>query len=103
MTDEARQTWATALLGSVTEEGFLVLDAQPPLRLAQAGEHAGPQLGISGDDGGLSLYLDACEAAGVDRTEDRPIWCAEPEGIAIHASGSPAFQAALPDALRVTR
>ncbi len=103
MTDEARQTWATALLGSVTEDGFLVLDAQPPLRLAQAGEHAGPHLGISGDDGGLSLYLDACEAAGVDRTEDRASWCAEPEGIRIHASGSPAFQAALPDALRVTR
>lgn len=103
MTGEARQTWATALLGSVTDDGFLVLDAQPPLRLAQAGEYAGPHLGISGEDGGLSLYLDACEAAGVDRTEDRVIWCAEPEGIRIHASGSPAFQAALPDALRVAR
>jgi hypothetical protein len=41
MSDEDRALWATNFHGRVAETGFLVLDAEAPLRLAAAGEHAG--------------------------------------------------------------
>jgi hypothetical protein len=44
MTDRERHDFRAALSGSVTEDGFLVLTAAPPLALAEAGEHAGPAL-----------------------------------------------------------
>jgi hypothetical protein len=43
-TEEQRSLWATHLHGSETTGGWLVLEADPPLMLARAGEHGGPQL-----------------------------------------------------------
>jgi hypothetical protein len=44
MTKRDKAVWARSLSGAVTSEGYLVLSARPPLRLARAGEHAGPEL-----------------------------------------------------------
>lgn len=38
MTEEERSIWARSLTGHETEDGFLLLQARPPLRLARAGE-----------------------------------------------------------------
>jgi hypothetical protein len=39
-----KQSWAHSLRGHVTREGFLVLSAEPPLVLQDAGGHDGPEL-----------------------------------------------------------
>ena len=44
MSEEQRSLWATHLHGRETAGGWLILEAEPPLILARAGEHAGPQL-----------------------------------------------------------
>jgi hypothetical protein len=46
MSEDAREQWVRSLRGHETETGFLVLEALPPLRLARAGEHAGPELQV---------------------------------------------------------
>jgi streptogramin lyase len=44
--------WARLLVGHQTDDGFLVLDAEPPLTIAETGEHAGPDLWLQGQDRG---------------------------------------------------
>jgi hypothetical protein len=44
MTDAERASWAASFTGSETEDGFLLLEGSGSLRLARAGDHAGPQL-----------------------------------------------------------
>ena len=53
MSEEDRALWATDFHGQDAKDGFLLLEAEPPLRLARAGEHAGPDLG-SGLEAGIS-------------------------------------------------
>jgi hypothetical protein len=63
MSDEDRALWATNFQGQEAEDGFLLLEAEPPLMLAQAGEHAGPELEFwsrSGDFSGLLLFPGEC-------------------------------------------
>jgi len=86
MSDEDRALWATNFHGRDAEDGFLLLEAEPPLRLARAGEHAGPELGLwsrNGDSRALSLYAGECTPYGdekvngltVDReSEDFAAW-----------------------------
>lgn len=49
--DEKAQ-WARSLVGRVTHEGFLVLDARVPLVLQKTGGHEGPQLLLQGSEEG---------------------------------------------------
>lgn len=42
MSEEQRSLWATHLRGHETSDGWMILEANPPLRLTPAGEHAGP-------------------------------------------------------------
>ena len=81
MSDEDRALWATNFHGGDAEDGFLLLEAAPPLRLARAGEHAGPELGLwsrNGDARALSLFAGDCRPYGdeivnglvVDRDSD---------------------------------
>lgn len=92
MTDEDRVIWVENFHGTVTDEGFLVLEATPPLTLAQEGDHAGPQLSLHGSDGGLTLYLADCESTDdPGRTDDYVNWCHAASGIQIMASGSSDF------------
>jgi hypothetical protein len=44
MSDAERSAWAASFSGKASGDGFLLLSAIPPLRLARAGEHAGPEL-----------------------------------------------------------
>jgi hypothetical protein len=44
MSDQDRVLWATNFHGRDAEDGFLLLEADPPLTLARTGEHAGPEL-----------------------------------------------------------
>ena len=52
LSSEEKAQWARLLLGRQTEDGFLVLDAEPPLTIAAAGEHEGPDLWLQGSDRG---------------------------------------------------
>lgn len=63
MGDEDRALWATNFHGQEAKDGFLLLEAEPPLMLAQAGEHAGPELEFwsrSGDFSGVLLFPGEC-------------------------------------------
>jgi hypothetical protein len=67
MTDAERAAWAQSFQGGETPGGFLRLAASGPLRLARAGEHAGPALafGSLGSGPWFQLALSYCEARGV--------------------------------------
>lgn len=63
MSDEDRALWATNFHGHEAEDGFLLLEAEPPLVLARAGEHAGPELEFwsrSGDFSAVLLFPGEC-------------------------------------------
>jgi hypothetical protein len=100
MTEEERATWARTLRGDETADGFLVLEAEPPLELARPGDKDGPELGI-GDEYKLPfvlLVVGRCEQyrAGeggfqegdlvrvgdvvMDRSSDFASWC-DPGGL----------------------
>jgi hypothetical protein len=73
MTDAERASWAASFSGRETEDGFLLLQGSGPLRLAGAGEHAGPELffGFRAEpDPGLTLFPGRCRPArgGNDRS-----------------------------------
>jgi hypothetical protein len=42
-------TWARSLIGQENDDGFLVLQALPPLQLTPTGGHSGPQLWLQGE------------------------------------------------------
>ena len=63
MSEEDRALWATNFHGRDARDGFLLLEADPPLTLAQAGEHAGPELQFwsqSGDFNAVLLFPGEC-------------------------------------------
>jgi hypothetical protein len=60
MTRGQRTTWARNMSGRETAAGFLRLSSDPPLGLARAGEHAGPQLSFGGYAGPLTLHPGRC-------------------------------------------
>jgi hypothetical protein len=65
MTDAERAAWARSFSGRETAAGFLRLEGAGPLRPAEAGEHAGPQLAFGGLAGPLTLIPGRCR-----RTDD---------------------------------
>lgn len=72
MTEDERVAWARSMSGRETGRGFLRLMGTAPLRLAAAGEHAGPQLSF-GSPGGrrwLALFPGRCRAG---RDADRRV------------------------------
>jgi hypothetical protein len=81
MTEAERTTWARSLQGRETEDGFLVLEAERPLRLARFGDHAGPEL-MLGDGAGNDVVLITglwCGDGGTrehpDRSSGFASWC----------------------------
>lgn len=62
MSEEQRSLWANHLHGHETSDGWLVLEADPPLSLAHAGEHAGPELmfWFPGVDKGVLFFAGEC-------------------------------------------
>jgi hypothetical protein len=101
MSDEDRALWATNFRGREAEDGFLLLQAEPPLRLARAGEHAGPELGLWSRDGdfrAVSLYAGECTPYGdemvngltVDReSDDFAAWCLPDAPMTVHVTQEP--------------
>jgi hypothetical protein len=106
MTDAERASWAANFTGRETDDGFPVLEGSGPLRLARAGEGAGPELDFSatGPERGLGLYPGECRP---HRDQTRLVsgklvqwsggiadWCLS-DSMRIHASGTREFIGAL--------
>jgi hypothetical protein len=102
MTDAERASWAASFSGRETADGFLLLEGKGPLRLARAGEHAGPQLTFAAGEPtrDLTLYPGRCQphpnqtlVVGGKRVElsgSFADWCLS-DSLRIHASGSREF------------
>ena len=111
MTDSERASWSAAFSGRESEGGFLLLEAAGSLRLARAGEHAGPELDFGNPGGtGFSLLPGRCvphrdmdEVIGgrrVDLSEGFADWCVSPS-MRVHATGADRFLVTLLRALEV--
>lgn len=106
MTDAEQASWAANFSGEETADGFLLLEGVGPLRLARAGEHAGPQLSFGTVEPARSftLYSGECRP---HRNQTRRVhgklvewsrgfadWCLS-RSMRAHASGSDGFIADL--------
>jgi hypothetical protein len=109
MTEEERRMWSRTLLGRQTRDGFLLLDALPPLELARAGDHAGPQLELDAHAAeGIVVSAERCQPYDqqegfeegeltrvggllVDRSPGFAAWCDPDTGINVHVTGSREF------------
>lgn len=110
MSDEDRALWATNFHGRDADDGFLLLEATTPLRLAAAGEHAGPELQFwsrSGDfnphiqffPGDCSPYregksgfdhIEMVDGLAVSReSDDFAAWCVPEAAMTVHVSQEP--------------
>jgi hypothetical protein len=108
MTDQNRALWATNFHGRDADDGFLLLEADPPLRLAQAGEQAGPELQFWSRAGGFSgvlLFAGECtpyhEGEGgfddiemvnglaVSRDDEFADWCVPKASMTVHVYQDP--------------
>jgi hypothetical protein len=106
MSDEQRATWARSFHGRVDQAGFLILTADPPLRLAEAGDHAGPSLSVGGEHAGLGLVVGPCEPyedPQADPTSGQFSWCDPVAGMVVHASGDAEFIALMREQLEIRR
>jgi hypothetical protein len=103
MTPEERRDFAASLSGRVTGDGFLVLEASPPLRLAEAGEHAGPSLwfGMSRHAPWLLLFLQPCGPKAESTSRGFASWCLSDSVIA-HAYGGRRFIAAATNGIELS-
>jgi hypothetical protein len=106
MSDEQRATWARSFHGRVDQAGFLILTADPPLRLAEAGDHAGPSLSVGGEHAGLGLVVGPCEPYDdpqEDPTSGQFSWCDPVAEMVVHASGDAEFIALMREQLEIRR
>ena len=106
MTDAERASWSASLSGRETADGFLRLEDSEPLRLARAGEHAGPQLSFGSVEPqrSLTLYPGRCRPHSdqtrlvygklVQWSRGFADWCLS-TSMRIHAAGSNRFIGAL--------
>jgi hypothetical protein len=106
MTDAERASWAASFSGRETATGFLVLEGSGPLRLARAGEHAGPELLFSAGNAtqALMLYPGECRPGWDDmrRVDGKLVswhgpfasWCLS-GSMRAHAEGDREFVGAL--------
>lgn len=112
MTEAERASWSASFSGRETDEGFLLLEGSGPLRLARAGEHAGPQLTFAEGDPtrDFILFPGRCMP---HRDQNRRVdaklvqwsggfadWCLS-KSLRIHASGRDEFVGALIRGLKV--
>jgi len=79
MTDAERVSWAENFSGHETKDAYLLLESTGPLRLARAGEHAGPslELGVSAEGKGIDLKPGTCRQE-LDRSPGYATWCISP-------------------------
>jgi hypothetical protein len=114
MTDAERASWVESFRGRETEDGWLLLESTSPLRLARAGEHAGPELMFSdGPERAFALFPGQCRP---HRDQTRLVggkrvqwggggfadWCLS-GSMRIHATGDRRFVGSLIRELEVRR
>jgi hypothetical protein len=104
LTSEEKALWARSLVGRESVEGYLVLSARPPLRLARAGEHAGPEL-IFGDSMRRTVLLirGACRRRAPSRSSWFSSWCLPHAHLRVHVYGRPRFANAVFVGLKIRR
>lgn len=112
MDDNSRQLWATNFYGEETEDGYLLLSADPPAELASAGEYPSPlQLTLSSDQGEILLIPRECDPAseiydGAHRIGDTEThfasWCDTTGLVTVHIYGTPEFADTVYDQLHVS-
>lgn len=105
MTARQRAAWAQHLRGTETPDGFLRLSSSSPrLRLARAGDHAGPALELGAiDNRHVRLALASCDVRATleaRRVAGRPVswrrgsryamWCLS-DAVSIQVRGAPPF------------
>ena len=102
MTEAERRSFQASLHGRETADGFLILEATPPLTLAEAGEHAGPMLefGMSRRSPWLLLLLQRCGPRAESTSRGFSSWCLSDEIIA-HAYGGRRFRAAAAEGIEL--
>jgi hypothetical protein len=106
MADAERALWARSFSGHETEDGFLLLEGEPPLTLHRTGSAYGPTLAFGSVEPArsLTLYPGRCAP---HRDQDKVVhgkrvqwskgfadWCLS-DSIRIHATGTGAFIDAL--------
>lgn len=103
MSDQDRALWTTNFHGRDAEDGFLLLEADPPLTLARTGEHAGPELEFwarTANLKGVLLFPGKCtpfhegeagfddiemvNGLAVSRDEAFADWCVPKESMTVH-------------------
>jgi hypothetical protein len=102
MTLEEKAQWARSLVGRESAEGYLVLSARPPLRLARAGEHAGPEL-MFGDSMRRMVLLirGSCRRSAPGRSSWFASWCMPHAKLRVHVYGDRRFADAVLAGLRI--
>jgi hypothetical protein len=102
MTADERRSFLASLHGRVTDDGFLVLEATPPLTLAEAGDHAGPALlfGRSKRSPWLLLRLERCGPRAESTSRGFSSWCLS-DSIVAHAYGGRRFRAAAAEGIEL--
>lgn len=104
MTDESRALWATHFHGSITDEGFLRLSADPPLTLARAGEYPSPMsMTLWSPTGLVFLIPGPCQPGFMSPIDedDHAFWCDTSGRLSIEVSGPPEYQQQVHDELSV--
>jgi len=104
LTSEEKTLWARHLVGRESAEGYLVLSASLPLRLARAGEHAGPELKL-GDSMRRTVLLirGTCRRGRPSRSGWFTNWCMPRAGLRVHVYGNPRFAQAVLSSLKIRR
>ena len=95
MSEHERRSFRASLSGRETADGFLVLGATAPLRLAEAGETAGPALefGYGKDSPWLRLALAKCGPNAESTSPGISSWCLS-DSVVAQAYGGRRFRAA---------
>jgi hypothetical protein len=99
MRPERVATCASGLRGEETEDGFLLLHADPSLNPTLAG-HTGPTI-VIGDDQGLLIYKQSCASRQMERLPGFVEWCVPDASAMVQAFGSEQFLDAVSSGLRI--
>lgn len=104
LTTEEKALWARNLVGRESAEGYLVLSARPPLRLARAGGHAGPELMLGDSMRRMVLLIrGSCRRGPPSRSNWFSNWCMPHAGLRVHVYGNPRFAQAVLSSLKIRR
>jgi hypothetical protein len=102
LTGTERERFAASLHGRETADGFLILEATAPLRLAEAGESHGPalQFGMSRRSPWLLLFLIRCGPKAESTMRGFSSWCLS-DSVVAHAYGGRRFRAAAAEGIEL--